>query len=229
MHNPNPLPWPSSTTDHLVSLVQQLPPNTSNQYLRYILFCYSSLSSCTDHESDSSSDSMSSMSIYSASIGSIEIWCCLPLPFHTFYLFTGLLDPISDCPWSAPGQHSSAKAVDLLLPLQNLVQQALDASSHIPPSVPPISFSRQPVLPASVQYQPFFALSQLALTSAYPWTHHWLPLHPSLLKITAFGLFFFSILLQEEPQVQISILKCNQCKLCSHQTCQICQYFAVIQ
>ena len=98
MHNPNPLPWPSSTTDHLVSLVQQLPPNTSNQYLRYILFCYSSLSSCTDHESDSSSDSMSSMSIYSASIGSIEIWCCLPLPFHTFYLFTGLLDPISDCP-----------------------------------------------------------------------------------------------------------------------------------
>src|SRR5258706_7667287 len=70
--------------------------------------------------------------------------------------------------WSARGPHSSAKVVDPLLPSQNLVQQALDASFHIPPSAPPISFSEQPVLPASSPSQPFFALSQLASTSAYP-------------------------------------------------------------
>ena len=55
-------PWPFSTTHHSVSPVQQLPPSTSNTHLRYVLFCYSSLLSCANHESDSSSDSVSSIS-----------------------------------------------------------------------------------------------------------------------------------------------------------------------
>ena len=55
-------PWPFSTTHHSVSPVQQSPPSTSNTHLRYVLFCYSSLLSCADHESDSSSDSVSSIS-----------------------------------------------------------------------------------------------------------------------------------------------------------------------
>ena len=55
-------PWPFSTTHHSASPIQQSPPSTSNTHLRYVLFCYSSLSSCANHESDSSSDSVSSIS-----------------------------------------------------------------------------------------------------------------------------------------------------------------------
>src|SRR5258706_10678544 len=89
-------------------------------------------------------------------------------PFIHFACSQDCWTPYLTVLWSAPGPHSSAKVVDPLLPSQNLVQQALDTSFHIPPSVPPIFFSEQPVLPASSPSQPFFALSQLASTSAYP-------------------------------------------------------------
>jgi hypothetical protein len=94
--------WPFSSMYHSVSDAWQAQQNTSIQDIWYINFNYSSLSSCTDHGSDSVSDSTASGSRSPSQNDSTEMLNCFPFPFHEFGMVSALIDGPSDCTVEMP-------------------------------------------------------------------------------------------------------------------------------
>jgi len=91
--------------------------------VQYILFNYSSLSSCADQGLDSVSDSTSSGSRLSSQSKSFEVYFFFPFPFCEFCIFSALIDGPSDCAVEVPKTTFFRRGGGLLKSLENLQQQ----------------------------------------------------------------------------------------------------------